>query len=185
MPMLPRGYELNSMADGIIKNDVKFELRVKSQFKEFNAVDNNVNDDYNKYEFTIEGKAPETDNGEVAKNALDLIQVVPNPYYAFSAYENGNNETRVKITNLPPKCDISIYSLDGKLVRKYNRNEDGTNLAPTGSKQVYPAIEWDLKNQKGIQIASGVYIIHINADGIGERVIKWFGTLRRFDSLGL
>jgi len=185
MPILPRGYELNSMAEGIIKNDVKFELRVNSQFEEFNAVPNNANEDYNKYEFTIEGQAPDVNNNEVAASALDLIQVVPNPYYAFSAYENGNNETLVKITNLPAQCEITIYSLDGQLIRRYQRNEDGTNLAGTGSKQVYPAIEWDLKNQKGIQISSGVYIIHINAEGIGERVIKWFGTLRRFDSIGL
>ncbi len=185
MPVLPRGYELNSMADGIIKNDAKFELRVKSPFMQFNAVSNNVNEDYNKYEFTIEGKTPRKNDAEVAENALDLIQVVPNPYYAFSAYENGNNETRVKITNLPAQCEIKIFSLDGQLVRTYSRNEDGTNLPTTGSKQVYPAIEWDLKNSKGIQISSGVYIIHIEADGIGERVIKWFGTLRRFDSIGL
>jgi len=185
MPLLPQGYELSSMADGLIKNDVKFELRVQSSLREYNAVSNNVNEDYNKYEFTIEGKAPTTGDSEVAKNALDLIQVVPNPYYAFSAYENGNNETIVKITNLPPKCVITIFSLDGQLIRKYNRNEDGTNLGTTGSKQVYPAIEWDLKNSKQIQVSSGVYIIHVEAEGIGERVIKWFGSLRRFDSVGL
>jgi len=86
---------------------------------------------------------------------------------------------------LPAQCAITIYSLDGQLIRRYNRNEDGTNLPNTGSKQVYPAIEWDMKNSKGIQVSSGVYIIHINAEGIGERVIKWFGTMRKFDSLGL
>ena len=46
-------------------------------------------------------------------------------------------------------------------------------------------IEWDLKNNKGIPIASGVYLIHIDAEGLGERVIKWFGVNRKFDPSGL
>ena len=33
----------------------------------------------------------------------------------------------------------------------------------------------------GIPIASGLYVIHINAPGIGEKVIKWFGTMRPID----
>ena len=39
----------------------------------------------------------------------------------------------------------------------------------------------DLKNDFGIPIASGLYIIHVNAPGIGEKVIKWFGALRPID----
>jgi hypothetical protein len=53
------------------------------------------------------------------------------------------------------------------------------------SKQITPALEWDLKNSKGIPVSSGVYIIHITADGLGERVIKWFGVARQFDPSGL
>ena len=33
----------------------------------------------------------------------------------------------------------------------------------------------------GIPIASGLYIIHVDAPGIGEKVIKWFGTMRPID----
>ena len=51
--------------------------------------------------------------------------------------------------------------------------------------QITPALEWDLKNSKGIPVASGVYLIHINAEGLGERVIKWFGVARKFDPSGL
>jgi hypothetical protein len=42
-------------------------------------------------------------------------------------------------------------------------------------------IEWDLTNSANIVISSGVYIIHINAPGIGEKVVKWFGALRPTD----
>ena len=40
---------------------------------------------------------------------------------------------------------------------------------------------WDLKNHAGIPIAGGIYLIHVKANGIGEKVIKWFGALRPVD----
>jgi hypothetical protein len=42
-------------------------------------------------------------------------------------------------------------------------------------------LEWDLKNTKAIPISSGVYLIHIKADGLCEKVVKWFGVLRPTD----
>jgi hypothetical protein len=38
-----------------------------------------------------------------------------------------------------------------------------------------------LKNDANVPISSGVYLIHVYADGIGERVIKWFGIMRPVD----
>ena len=55
----------------------------------------------------------ETNSNEAAVNALDLINVVPNPYYAYSAYEKNQIENRVKFTNLPEKCTIRIYTVSG------------------------------------------------------------------------
>ena len=43
------------------------------------------------------------------------------------------------------------------------------------------SVDWDLKNFAGIPIAGGVYLIHVKADGLGERTIKWFGILRPVD----
>jgi len=42
-------------------------------------------------------------------------------------------------------------------------------------------IDWDLKNQKNVPIASGVYLIHVNVPDVGEKVIKWFGAIRPID----
>ena len=71
------------------------------------------------------------------------------------------------------------------MVRTYNRNETLSNRAATQSNQIDTALEWDLKNSTGIQISSGVYIIHIDAGSLGEKVVKWFGSIRHFDSSGL
>jgi hypothetical protein len=42
-------------------------------------------------------------------------------------------------------------------------------------------MDWDLKNQSNITIASGLYIFHIDAPGIGEKIVKWFGVVRPLD----
>ncbi|NRA50726.1 MAG: hypothetical protein HRU12_16455, partial [Phaeodactylibacter sp.] len=76
-----------------------------------------------------------------------------------------------------------------KFIRQYNRDEIGT--IPEGGNralarnQITPALEWDLNNSKGIPVASGVYLVHIAAEGLGERTIKWFGVNRQFDPSGL
>jgi hypothetical protein len=75
----------------------------------------------------------------------------------------------VKIINLPDVCTVRIYTVNGILVREIKKDSPITS------------IDWDLKNHKAVPIASGVYIIHIEAPGIGEKVIKWFGTVRQLD----
>jgi hypothetical protein len=104
-----------------------------------------------------------------AESALDLINVVPNPYYAFSGYETSRLDNRIKFINLPQTCTISIYSVSGTLVRKFRKDNDLTYL------------DWDLKNTTNIPIAGGVYICHVDVPGVGEKVIKWFGALRPID----
>ncbi|MCF8373368.1 MAG: T9SS type A sorting domain-containing protein [Bacteroidales bacterium] len=106
---------------------------------------------------------------ETAENMLDKINIVPNPYYGYSEYELNQLENLAKITNLPQKCTISIYNVGGTLVRRFKKDNSLSYQ------------DWDLKNQYGITIASGVYIIHIDADGIGEKILKWFGALRPID----
>jgi hypothetical protein len=97
----------------------------------------------------------------------------------------------VKITNLPAHCTVTIYSLDGRFIRQYTRNEVGKPNSPPRANppvavnQIVPDIEWNLKNTAGIPVASGIYLIHVEAPGLGERVIKWFGVGRQFDPSGL
>ena len=121
----------------------------------------------------------------MAVSALDLIKVVPNPYYAFSYYETGSIDNRVKITNLPEKCTVSVYNLSGTLMRKFKKEEQYTNHTPKAAGDVDAwhdgSIDWDLKNSAGIPISSGVYIIHVDVPGVGEKIVKWFGVMRPID----
>ena len=137
------------------------------------------------YSFTTTGIATHVKENEIAMSALDLINVVPNPYYAYSDYERNVIDNRVKITNIPETCNISIYNLSGALVRKFNKGEQYTKFDPSnrtsGSSRYDGTLDWDLKNSAGIPIASGVYIIHVEIPGVGERTIKWFGVMRPID----
>lgn len=121
------------------------------------------------YAFNTGNFATQTNVASVAESALDIINVVPNPYYAFSGYETNRLDNRVKFINLPQTCTISIYNVSGTLVRKYRKDNDLTYL------------DWDLKNANNIPIAGGVYICHVDVPGVGEKVIKWFGALRPLD----
>ena len=108
---------------------------------------------------------------------MELIRVVPNPYYGYSSYENNQLDNRVKITNLPQKATISIFTVSGTLVRKLQKDDNSS------------FIDWDLKNDFNIPIASGLYVIHIRGkfeDENGnieekDKVLKWFGALRPID----
>ncbi len=192
-PILPTGTRLLSYGEGLIPNDITIKLRVDSPYdiskdEDGNDLGTGQFNGYPTYRFKFEGTAPNKALDETAiDEALDMINVVPNPYYAFSQYEIGRSSTIVKITNLPAKCVVTIYSLDGKFIRRYNRDEQP--FAPIGdaipSAQIIPDLEWDLKNNKGIPISAGVYLIHIDAPGMGERTLKWFGISRQFDPTGL
>ncbi len=105
-----------------------------------------------------------------AKDALSLINVVPNPYYGHSAYEKQRIDNYIKIVNLPPQCTIRIYTVNGTLVRTLKKDTDVTT-----------DVLWDLKNSKNISIASGLYIIHVDVPGVGEKILKWFGVMRQLD----
>jgi len=154
--------------------DVKYRIRVTRPYRKgFNnatwEAGSPVNGNLPMYTFSTGDLFTVNDDLVAAEDALDLINVVPNPYYAYSGYEANQLQTTVKITNLPQKCVVSIYTVNGMLIRQFRKDEPRTS------------VDWDLKNTAGIPIAGGVYLIHVKVDGVGEKVIKFFGALRPVD----
>ena len=129
-----------------------------------------INNLYPKYEFTIEGMSPTMNDPVKTEEDLNLITVVPNPYYAYSSYEGNALTNRVKIANLPRRCVVTIYTISGTKVRQFRKdNED-------------PNIDWDLTNYANTPVASGFYLIHVkDLTSGGERTIKFFGAMRMID----
>jgi len=201
MGFMAEGQEILSYEDGIVPSDVTFKLRVNKAYNKETLYDYDKPNsgcilpegnlaDMPVYEFEILGKQAEDLVQEEYEGALENINVVPNPYYAYSPYERSQFDRTVKITNVPDRAIITIYTLDGKFVKQFNRAEtvsrvSGSNPGVKDS-QTNPSVEWDLENAAGIPIASGVYLIHISAPELGEeRTIKWFGINRKFDPSGL
>jgi len=137
---------------------------------------NSVNSFNPVYRFSTDDIVATTGNINVAKDAMDDIRAVPNPYYGKSTYETNQLDNRVKLTNLPQQATISIFSVNGTLVRKLKKDDSMT------------FIDWDLKNDFGIPIASGLYVIHVRGKFYDngqivekDKIIKWFGALRPID----
>lgn len=160
MPLRVAGHKM-------LESDVTINVNINKEYSEFQRTGRNNAKPM--FGFSLDGYAPIIGSDAEMAEALKLINVVPNPYYAYSAYENSRLDTRVKITNLPDKCDIHIYNVSGKLIRTYKKDSPITS------------VEWDLKNNKGIPIASGVYLIHVNVPNVGEVVVKFFGGMRQPD----
>lgn len=184
--------DLNSLFP-LNSSEVRAKLRVERSFESYDDLDSTVSKgDFSPlYEFEISGLSPNVASTSVGSSALDMIRVVPNPYYSVSGYESSQIENKVKIVNIPTECVISIFNLSGTLVRQFNFNQsniqgyvanrDGINSQQKTGQNFQTFQDWDLKNQAGIPIASGVYIIHVKSDRLGEKIIKWFGVLRPID----
>ncbi|MEA1874594.1 MAG: T9SS type A sorting domain-containing protein [Bacteroidota bacterium] len=165
MPVIPNRFEL-------LDTEVKIKIRIATPYyeaQEQNAADNPVNNNLPMYTFNTDDIKTIDEDVETAESALDLIRVVPNPYYGHSYYENTQLDNTVRITNLPQECTITIYNVSGRKIRQFSKDNDASY------------IDWDLKNSYNISIASGMYIVHVNAPGVGEKVVKWFGSLRPID----
>ncbi|OFX39213.1 MAG: hypothetical protein A2W95_13850 [Bacteroidetes bacterium GWA2_40_14] len=171
IPTIEPGFEFfdyESMPD----NDITIKLRIANPY--FVNINGSVteepaNDNYPAFTFSTSSLKVVTNNVDYGKSALDKINVVPNPYYGYSEYELTQLDNYVKITNLPERCIVSIYTVNGNLVRRFDKDNSDS------------FITWDIKNQYDVSIASGMYIIHINAPGLGEKVVKWFGSMRPID----
>ena len=162
-------YNANSPTDPaeFIETDVRIRLRVAGSYASMNTGGTVYNSWNPSYKFNMDDIAVRTEQETAVDSACALFNVVPNPYYAYSNYEFNKLDNIVKIVNLPEKCNIKIYTVNGILVRTYKKDNND-----------YTYIDWDLKNYAGIPIASGVYLIHIEVPGACERVLKWFGVLR-------
>lgn len=180
-PMLARGSELKTIKDGIIPTETRLKFRVTRPYIKFISELEPGYTDSNKlknhgnplYSFSTDGLVPKSvaqQSDEAKKKLLDRIHAVPNPYYSYSGYEGNRLDSRVRIINLPKRATISIYSIDGSLIRKLSKDNAAVSY-----------IDWDIKNEKGLPIASGMYLMHINAEGIGETIVKWFGAMRPLD----
>lgn len=108
-----------------------------------------------KYGFSI---GP-TDYEVESDKDLDNIRVVPNPFKITSVFQNNIEVKELQFHNLPDVAVIRIYNSAGELVKliKHEEGSDGF---------LGPSIEsWNLRTYNEQEIAFGVYLYHVQADG--------------------
>ncbi|MFU8811929.1 MAG: hypothetical protein ACNA78_03120, partial [Balneolaceae bacterium] len=146
---LPPGQESRPPGDGEV-------LRISNK-KPFATGD--------RFTFTLRESAIDQDK---AKQDLDRVAVVPNPYIAASEFEIrtssvGRSQRQIAFINLPAKCTIRIYNVRGELVNTIERDttiDDGLEY-------------WDLRTRDRQDVAYGVYVYHVEAPGIGTTTGKF------------
>ena len=99
-------------------------------------------------------------NTESAKDKIDKISVFPNPYFGGNDLERSLGERIIRFTGLPKEVTIRIYTLAGVFVRRIDKSD------------LSQYIDWDLKNETGSLVASGIYIAHLEMPGIGTKILK-------------
>lgn len=96
-----------------------------------------------------------------APNNLDGMVVYPNPVYVNRDFAQrgdiGGGQAGATFINIPTDVEfIKIYTITGELVRTLDP-ADAKEYSTTGASSI---MIWDLKNDAGRQVASGVYIFH-------------------------
>ncbi|MDR2425724.1 MAG: S8 family serine peptidase [Endomicrobium sp.] len=94
-------------------------------------------------------------------DAVGNIVCYPNP---VSISKNG----RINITNLPYNTsliNLNVYTVTGEFVKSFN-------VEDLKSKNGRMTIEWNLKNQSGMQIAPGIYFLTIDIPSAKKKVQK-------------
>ncbi|MBX2821747.1 MAG: hypothetical protein KTR29_18765 [Rhodothermaceae bacterium] len=94
--------------------------------------------------------------------------VVPNPYVASASFEPerfavaGRGVRRLEFRAIPANAAVRIYSLRGELVQTLFHDGSTTGI-----------VAWDLRSKDNLEVAPGLYIFHVDAEGLGEFVGKF------------
>ncbi|MEZ4937729.1 MAG: T9SS C-terminal target domain-containing protein [Crocinitomicaceae bacterium] len=161
-------YPLLAPGATLLQTDATIKVRTQKPYENFVATGERSG--LPTYEFTTRGIEVINEDLESLHDNMSNINIVPNPYYGYSEYEQGALQYVAKITNLPQECEVIIVNIRGKFVHKFKKDNPLTYL------------DWDLTNSIGVPVASGVYLIYIKVPDGGEKVLKFFVAQRQVDT---
>lgn len=130
---------------------------------------NYPNSDADRFFFKTTSLNPVLTSDE-SRRLLDKVKVVPNPYFAYSAYERSYDAQVLKFIHVQGKATIRIFNIAGQLIKTISKTNNLNEVS------------WDLRNEAGLKVASGIYIAHVEVEGVGSKVIK-FGVVQREDRI--
>jgi hypothetical protein len=125
---------------------------------QFEILANHPNTAADVYNFTAPNPVFDADK---AKADIAKINVFPNPYYGVNTEELNKYQRFVTFSHLPQTAKIRIFNLAGVLVRTIDKDDPGQFQ------------RWDLQNDNGLPVGSGLYIAYIDMPGIGNKTVKF------------
>lgn len=98
-----------------------------------------------------------------------LITVTPNPYKITGLNDVRNNPSshNIDFLNLPEDYKLTIIDVSGQII--FQTSVEG---APDGK------YTWDMFSKDGVEVASGLYIYHVEYDGGSQSATGHFAILR-------
>ena len=118
------------------------------------------------YAFSTTGQ--HVDNGLAKQQKGTVPYVVPNPYAGAASFEperfavTGRGDRRMEFRGIPLGAVVRIYNVRGDLVRTLH--QDGS---------VNGVIPWDLRTKDNLEVAPGLYVFHVEANGFDPFVGKF------------
>jgi hypothetical protein len=88
---------------------------------------------------------------------------VANSWEPRNQYNTGRGPRELHFTHLPQKCTIRIFNVRGQLVQTIEHEStqwDGTEI-------------WDMLTKDRLEVAFGVYVYHVEAPGLGNKIGKF------------
>ncbi|MCU7498027.1 MAG: hypothetical protein HF309_02075, partial [Ignavibacteria bacterium] len=96
-----------------------------------------------------------------AAQDVQNINVFPNPYYGVNPQELNKYQRFVTFSHLPKDAIIRIYNIAGTLIKTITRASATSQYE-----------RWDLANESGLPVASGIYLAYIEMPGLGSKILK-------------
>lgn len=108
------------------------------------------------------------DQGKLAEDYNSKPYVVPNPYLGMASFEQapyaqtGRGDRRLEFRGIPVNATIRIYTVSGELVQTLHHDSGFQNY-----------VAWNLRSKDNLEIAPGLYIFHVEADGMDDYIGKF------------
>lgn len=130
--------------------------------------------------------------GSVAKEQMDNIMVIPNPYIGSSKFDGrlendqkGDKSRRLWFVNLPMRCTIRIYTLAGDLVQQLEHDgQTETDIITISKASPYKGMaasgmhHWNLLSRNNQIIAPGVYLFSVENKSNGKVKVGKFVVVK-------
>ncbi len=126
-----------------------------------------------KFQFRMDPENIPQVSADSAKNELDEILVIPNPYKVSSIYElegsaNSTQQNReLHFTGMSVPSTLRIFTASGVLVREIEVTDSNVQGENGGT------YIWNMLTKDNLEIAYGIYIYHVEAKGVGNKTGKF------------